>query len=345
MRRGGRILIIVGIILALGTAGAAVFILQQKPQPAELPPGAMTPTPEMPMTEVVVAVQDIPQNSPLPPDALRLEERPDATLPPDPVTSIEETQGKIAAVQIFRGQVLQQQMLTTEEVRGLLGGDAATLISPGKVAVVLPVNRLTSVGYAVRAGDRVDVLISVELFDVDSTEQMRLPLPSCEECITVAQTPLAPCWEECTPRGVQIPRHVVQLTLQDVEVIRVGNWPYGPEAEEGAPAVEEAPTEEAPPPEEEGEEAPPPPTPPPPNLVTLVLSQQDALVLKYAREKSLGIELALRGVDDHNLVNTEAVTMDYMLARFNIPSPPKRPYGTDPTIIKDVTPSTGAQPQ
>jgi Flp pilus assembly protein CpaB len=329
MRRGGTILIIVGILLALGTAVAAIFILQQKPQPAEVP--GVEATPEVPMEQVVVAVQDIPQGSSIPPDALRLEDRPATTLPPDAVTSIEETQGKLAAVQIFRGQVLQQQMLTTEEVRKLLGGDAATLIPEGKVAVVLPVNRLTSVGYAVKAGDRVDVMISVDLFDVDAASQIRLPLVPCEEACPVA--------------GEQLPRHVVQLTLQDVEVIRIGNWPYIPGAEEeGVVPVEEAPPEEEPPPEE-GEEAPPPPTPPPPDLATLVVSQQDALVLKYAKEKELGIELALRGLDDHNLVNTEAVTMDYMLARFNIPSPTKRPYSIDPTTIEDEAPSQEVQPQ
>jgi Flp pilus assembly protein CpaB len=329
MRRGGRVLIIVGIVLALGTAAAAVFILSQpKPQPVELPKAV---TPEVPLATVVVAVQDIPQNSPIPPDALRLEERPETTLPPDAVTSIEETQGKVAAVQIFRGQVLQRQMLTTEEVRKLLGGDAATLIPQGKVAVVLPVNRLTSVGYAVKAGDRVDVLISARLFDIDSASQIRLPLP--------------PCGDECGPTGEQITRRVVQLTLQDVEVIRVGSWPTGVKAEEAAPTAEETPPPTEAPPSGEGGEAPPTPTPPPPDLVTLVLSQQDALVLKYAKEAGLGIELALRGLDDHNLVNTEAVTMDYMLARFNIPNPPKRPYSIDPTTIKDVTPPTEVQPQ
>jgi Flp pilus assembly protein CpaB len=335
MRSGGRILIIVGILLALGTAVAAVFILQQKPQqPAALPPG-ITPSPAVPMTQVVVAVQDIPQGEPIPPDALRLEERPITTLPPEPVTAVEETQGKRASVQIFRGQVLQKQMLTTEEVRKLLGGDAAALVPAGKVAVVVPVNRLTSVGYAIKAGDRVDVMISVNLLDIDAATQIRLPLPPCTG-------------EACPISGEQIPRHVAQLTLQDVEVIRVGNWLYGPEAEKAAtPPPEEAPPPtETPQPAAEGATPPPAPTPSAPDLVTLVVSQQDALVLKYAKEKGLGIELALRGTDDHNLVNTEAVTMDYMLARFNIPNPPKRPYAVERVDIEDKAPTpTGPTPK
>lgn len=332
MRRGGMILIIVGIVLALITALAAVFILQQKPQQPAAAPGAM-PTPEVPMSQVVVAVQDIPEGEAIPPDALRMEDRPTSTLPPEAVENIEEVQGKVAAVQIFRGQILQKQMLTTQEARKLLGGDAAALIPEGKVAVVVPFNRLTGVGYAIKAGDRVDLLISMSMYDLDAANQVRLPLPPCGE-------------EECEI-GAQVSRHVVQLTLQDVEVIRVGNWPYGPEEKkkEGEGAPEEATPVPQPTAAAEGGEVPPTPTPMAPDLVTVVVSQQDALVLKYAKEKNLGIELALRGLNDHNMVNTEAVTMDYMLARFNIPNPPKRPYSMDPIMIYDVVATPAAQPK
>jgi pilus assembly protein CpaB len=324
MRRGGRILIIIGVLLGLLAAVAAVFILQQKPEQPVVP---TVLTPIVPTKQVVVAVQDIPQGSAITPDALRLEEHPEDTLPPGAVTTLEETQGKVTAVQIFRGQVLLSKMLTTEEQVRLLGGYAAALVPQGKVAVVLPVNRLTSVAYAIKPGDRVDIMISLRFFDVDQATQIREP---------VVTTGGAAGQEQEQITGTQLPRHVVQLTLQDVEVIRVGNWPIG-EAKPGAAEekVAEA-TPTATPPPAGGEAAPTPTPPPAPDVVTLVLPQQDALVLKYAKENDLGIELALRGTNDHNLVSTEAVTLDYMLARFNVSNPPKRPYQVEPTEIKDT---------
>jgi hypothetical protein len=47
------------------------------------------------------------------------------------------------------------------------------------------------------------------------------------------------------------------------------------------------------------------------------------------------IDLALRSAVDEDVFNTEAVTLDYMLRRFNITVPPKLPYVLEP---KEVTP-------
>jgi hypothetical protein len=59
------------------------------------------------------------------------------------------------------------------------------------------------------------------------------------------------------------------------------------------------------------------------------------LVLKWARENGALIDLALRSAVDEDVFNTEAVTLDYMLRRFNITVPPKLPYVLEP---KEVTP-------
>jgi hypothetical protein len=64
-------------------------------------------------------------------------------------------------------------------------------------------------------------------------------------------------------------------------------------------------------------------------MVILVVSQQDALVLKYARENNFIMDLALRAAGDEVLVTTEAVTLEYMIRRFNISLPPKLQYYLD----------------
>jgi hypothetical protein len=95
-----------------------------------------------------------------------------------------------------------------------------------------------------------------------------------------------------TARTPQIPRRVAQLSVESAKVLRVGPW------------IEEP----APPPPEDGSE---PPPPPPPDVVTLAVTPQDSLVLLWLRQSEEADHL------------TEAVTLQYMLTRFNISVPPK----------------------
>ena len=109
------------------------------------------------------------------------------------------------------------------------------------------------------------------------------------------------------PREPQIPRRVAQLTVQAAKVIRVGPW------------IEPPP----PPPPAEGEEA-PTPTPNLPDIITLAVTPQDALVLLWLRQSGIYNEIALRAAGEENADHlTEAVTLQYMLTRFNIAVPPK----------------------
>jgi Flp pilus assembly protein CpaB len=106
---------------------------------------------------------------------------------------------------------------------------------------------------------------------------------------------------------------VTQLTVQKARVLGVGRWAYEP-----------------PPPSEEqsqgaNAEATPAPVQPP-KYITLMLTPQDALVLKIAREYGSRIDMAVRGVDDQQDFATQSVTLDYLLARFGIDLPPKQPY-------------------
>ena len=107
-------------------------------------------------------------------------------------------------------------------------------------------------------------------------------------------------------------RSVTQLIVQNAGILKVGAWA--------------TPT---PPPAAEGEEGAPPPPPPPPDMVILVVSQQDALVLNYARENNFILALALRAAGDEVPVTTEAVTLEYMIRRFTISLPPKLQYYLD----------------
>ena len=297
--RGGRIFIIVGVILGLGTMLAALFILSSAPSQQ------IVPTPAAPTTEkVVVAVQNIAEGTKVLPQTVELREV-DVAEAMDGLRTVNRALGRIARQDIYQGQVVEETMLVSEREILEEGLNASILIPKGKVAISLPIDKLSSVAYAIQEGDAVDVLMTLPFIDVDEQSQTKLPLIlSGSEC------------PGCVPVNPQIPRMTTQLLVQDATILRVGVW--GP-----TPIVAEEVAEEA---EAEAGEAPPETAPPPPDIVVLMVNHQDALVIKYARESQANIDLVMRSSGDHDIVTTEPVTLDYMLARFGIVVPPKRPY-------------------
>lgn len=93
-----------------------------------------------------------------------------------------------------------------------------------------------------------------------------------------------------------------QLVLQDVKVMRMGAY---------------TPPESAP---EESQQAQTSGKPVENRTITLLVNQQDALVLKYAREHGT-VDLALRPFDDHETVRTDSVYAKYMVDRFRFNYP------------------------
>jgi pilus assembly protein CpaB len=148
------------------------------------------------------------------------------------------------------------------------------------------------------------------------------------------------------PTEPQRPRLVSQSLLQDVIVLKVGEFPY-----EGFPEPTPTPSPEEAAPVDEAQEAAPPAPPPPPEVITLIVTPQDAITLNYLlyyqKSNSAQLTLALRSAEDNTRVATEAVTMQYLLEQYNIPVPAKLPYGNEPRLDQLDLPgeSDNAQPQ
>lgn len=131
---------------------------------------------------------------------------------------------------------------------------------------------------------------------------------------------------ELAPR----PRLLSQMTIQNAMVLHVGNTE--PKADNTAYVDPKTSTET-----EEGE------TPPlqlvdVPDLVTLVVSPQEAVALNYLIYAEADISLALRSAYDNDAapVYTDAVTLDYLMNIYNIPVPNKLDYGLE-TRIDELT--------
>jgi Flp pilus assembly protein CpaB len=141
------------------------------------------------------------------------------------------------------------------------------------------------------------------------------------------------------PSEMQRPRLVSQTLLQDAIVLGVGDFSLEDEREETQPVSAEMPadveeTEEAPaePEPEPGADVPEEVEAPLPDVITLIVTPQDAVTLNYLVFSGAQLTLALRSPGDADRPPTEAATLDYLLKTYQIPVPVKLPYGMEPRV-------------
>jgi Flp pilus assembly protein CpaB len=392
----GRFLILIGILLAVMAVALLLLMNRQEgEEPAEtrepgevtLVPTPVPPTP-IPTDRVVVAQQRIPRGTRLVTDTqvalnewVSVENWPQGWVTQDALISLDQVDGRIARSDIPRGTLLTADMLTDQAGDlAATGSDAALLIPPDRVAIAIPVDHLSSVGWSLRRGDHVDVLVSFLMIDVDEEFQTELPNEAstlvtldAEGVVAEGTTILQGTYGriEQDPFGQPInivpseasqrPRLVSQVTVRDAEVLNLGPWgelfgapgevsfsfaptPQPAEGEEGADTGQDGGGAQAPQQVEilmdEGQELsqddvlreylnaetlqP----------LLLIVTPQDALVLKWADEMGAALHVVLRSQADAGvrLADTEAVTFQYMVDRFNIALPPRLEYGVEPAV-------------
>jgi pilus assembly protein CpaB len=349
----GRIFIYLALILIIGVA-AAFFYLQSKGLVG--PASSATPIPEVRMVEIITAGQNI-----LPGTQITEEMLSSLTLPEDRVvadlfTSKADVAGQFAKYPLAQGVPITNSMVTPTTGNIYLPGSSwAGMIPQGMTAIAIPITRLSSAAYAIRDGDYVDILVSLLLVDVDSSYQSILPnytaivtgagyLPespvltaginSAEPRIGTAQgrTELDATLNEplyIVPSESQRPRMVTQMILKNVQILHVGTFPLPGEAVTT--------TQETTGQSETGATATPQPgqqvaaTVVRPDIITLMVTPQDAVTLKYLLDINASITLTLRNPNDQETnAETEAATLQYLLSQYNIPVPAKLPYAVEP---------------
>ncbi|HSF81415.1 MAG TPA: RcpC/CpaB family pilus assembly protein [Anaerolineales bacterium] len=351
MRRG-RIFIYLAFILILGLAAA--FLVWQRfllPQEEGVGP-EVEPTPVITTVNVVVLAQRVSRGTPVSAEVLGLIPVQQELFYDGMFTNISEVEGQLAKFDLEAGIPLTRGMLveSAEQLSGT-GSIAALSIPRGMVAVSVPISRLSSVSYAPQAGDHVNIITTLMFVDLDTDFQTSLPNlnisvtpptagPEVETPSLVATTGggggligrpsvdpvLGQTFYQVPGEETQRPRMVSQNLLQDIVVLQVGNFPLvvdkpvhtdAPEAQltETDQAAEETPQEVQ-----------------PPDLITLIVTPQDAITLNYMLYSGAQLTLALRSAEDDTRVQTEAVTLQFLLEQYNIPIPVKLPNGLQPRV-------------
>lgn len=362
----GRLLILVGLIVLLGVLAFVVLSGGLNPAPAptttdtggvqvQVPGATLAPTPTpIPLVRVVQALQNLPRGFRFPANIESMADVAGYTLWPEeavPFNALREDQGglefllgKVARTDLFREQPILSNLVVEDLTQiANVGSDAAAILPSDRVAVSIPVDRVTSVAYGIQDGDRVDVIISMLFVDVD--EVFQSITPNNVTLFTIKDNGDIQLLEGVTGRPEQTslgsailgpserqrPRLVTQRTIQDALVVHVGTFPADgkfigvPPTPTPVPATADAGSANATP-------LPPPTAVPPPDIVTLGVSPQYAVVLAWAIEAKLPLTLALRSATDNSRTQTQAVTLDYLMTEFRIDLPSRRDYTIEPAI-------------
>ncbi|MGE5124480.1 MAG: SAF domain-containing protein [Acidobacteriaceae bacterium] len=376
MRRG-RIFILLALVIVIGAA--LIYFLYSRGMLFAQPEGtgeavnpSFTATP-VSTSKVVVVTQRVQRGDIITADKLDLVDYQADLVLPIMYTDVNQVAGKMARYTMDPYTVVTSA-LVTESPDTEQGSDDALFISPGMVAVSIPITRLSSVSYAPQRGDHVNVIVTMLFVDLDPAWQTKLPnwtgnviapgntgisegggIVSSETLNTLLAQPFRGASEQgraendptvnqtlyILPSEQQRPRLVSQTLIQNVIVLQMGNF-LTPAEKAAAEATKPAPTATPEPGSEAAQEqqaaATPTPLPAPPDVITLIVSPQDAVTLNYLVYGGAQLTLVLRNPRDAEVPATEAVTLSYLLDQYNIPIPVKLPYGLEPAVTALVPP-------
>src|SRR5690606_2001626 len=91
-------------------------------------------------------------------------------------SDIEEVANRITRVEVPKGQAILNSMIAlSPRDLAAIGSDLALYVNQGHVAIAMPVNRYSGAAYAMRPGDMVDVMMSLQFVKIDDEFQTARP--------------------------------------------------------------------------------------------------------------------------------------------------------------------------
>jgi pilus assembly protein CpaB len=265
---------------------------------------------------------------------------------------------KVAKFPLDQGVVITEAMVNDASAAVPISGPQwASLIPPGMTAMSIPTSRLALSSYAINDGAHVNINACFLFVDVDPSYQTILPnqtalltgtgfgtiggsatgtqgtgfttegLPILSLGVAASGSPqgrleLDPSLQQpyfLIPSEAQRPRMVCQMLLQDVVVMKLGNFPLTQ-----AVTVDVQPVAVDPAIQQQAPSA--------PDIITLIVSPQDSITLSYLMYTNSQISMTLRNPTDLARQATEASTLQFLLSQYNIPVPAKLPYAMQPAL-------------
>lgn len=290
MKRSNRLVILVGVLLAVLAFVAIVILLNQRE--AAVPEAEVTQT-------VLVATEDIEIGDEVTPDKVEEQEIDPAAVQGTPLASSTIVAGQPALFRIPQGSQVSGEAIG-------LGNDLAVnipaLLNPGEKAVAFQVDRVTGLDFLIKPGDSIDIVLSEELTVLQETA----------DSISNTDPEAPPRFEQVTGLSDQ---RSVKAILQDKRVLYVS----------ATRAEEQEPTEDT-----NGDgvidenDAPPAQAVIDSVIIVFAGTAQDAEVVKFA-QNALGEQGALtaivRHADDDAVEETLGVTIDQLVSEYGLRLP------------------------
>jgi Flp pilus assembly protein CpaB len=366
-RRRGMTIILIAVLLIV-VVGAAYGYLTFFNKPSGVAQPLSQPTPSGEMVQIVVTTQAIARGTVFTEPVLTYIQYPRAELVSGTfITDMNEVLGKRAKFDLEPRLPLTSGMVVDQPTGSL----ASFRIPTGLTAFSIPVTRETFVSYAPQMGDHVMVIGCMLLLDLDTNFQTRLP-----NYTSIVKAPGANCQDEncqgvtitssintagdpskmgyaaidpnlnmaiyAVPSESQRPRMVCQTVIQDATILRVGDF-----SSELLPAasVDNQPSDQT----AENAQTAAAVAASNPDIVSVIVTPQDAVLLNYLMSSKVQLTMALRSAGDLQILATQPVTLQFVMDQKNIQLPAKLPYGVEPKtealkIPYPSWPATGAAP-
>ncbi len=345
-QKSGRVIIIVALVLIVIVLGLAYAYIQLRPilQPQVTDVQQATVQMEE-MVNIVITTQSVARGDVITENVVATIPFPKKELVEGTfVTDLDQVIGKKALYPLEPRMPITPSLL----VDSVTGGSVASFDIPvDKTALSIPIGREALVAYAPQPGDHVMVIgcmwlvdidpeyqtilpnftasVTKQLFNAESTvESLSINIQGGAESSAQGRTELDPTLNEpiyVQPSESQRPRLVCQNVIQDAIVLRVGDFPLD--------GVDQPVVEATPQPVPGQEQAAPAPEVKP-DIITLVVSPQDAVLMSYLRLSQISYSLALRNPNNVQEIVTDAVTQQYLMDQKNIPLPAKLPFSVEP---------------
>jgi Flp pilus assembly protein CpaB len=296
VRRSSRVILLLGILLAVG-AFVLILFLNAGGQ-AELKP---TPA----IAQIVVAAVDIPQGTAITDSMLTTKDVPLAEAPVDAFALKETVIGKTARQSVAAGAYVPQTAIAGPA--GAPTVNVAKELKPGERAIPLSVTELSGVGTLIQAGDRVDAIFAftgeeIPIIFTDIPSAFRTVCGSAIVCDT----------------GIKSNGTSVKLVLQNLRVVGTLLPPAVAAPTSGAEAT---PTS--------GEAALTGRT----EIVILPVTADQAEALRFGQFNAAATTLVLRSPADAQASPdvTEGVNLKTMIEKYGVlpPAPIAVPFPTD----------------
>ncbi len=329
MRR--RMFLILALIVFV--VAGVVYIVFQFGMPGTSKP---TPTPELAPYNIIFIAQDIPAGSTITDDSVVAGPWPRDFPLPGLITDKAAVVGKRARIDLRRGEpIFSSQVVESGALVSDTASSTALKIKPGKVAIAVPMNRLSGVAYAIGDGDHIMIIASLLYINIDAGFQSDLPNNmllvgiDADGKVTFLQTQAGRIFKESPlsdvflatyyyPIESQRPRLVSAILVQDARVLNVGTvtktvpitTPVAGETTSSKTTVTTA----------------------NPDILVVEVTPEEALAINFVMRLYADLTYALRSAGDTTVISVPSMDLKRLMDVFKIDLPPNLSYGTVPRI-------------